>query len=364
MNEKFAIDYVEKYRINLKRYGDYIKEECTRFYQNETIAKKLEPIVEQITQASNKAKEEKERIRDEISAKKTLLNEENNANYDISAFDYNCLPEFPDLLSFYKSILDEIPLVFLTDLTHLKKFAKKYIETKKQSNIDQSLSTSSAFNNLNQFPIVSKPFCAPSIADLPKPDFSLFGAQETGFSIHLNSTENDNISSKSANQMSFPKRSSSPILTSLPSLDTLSHNIKVSPNASTPNSLVKQSNEKSISPIGQPLQTLSSNESKVIREEKSNHQNNESKLVINAQQIHSNSSNLGPKQSYSSQTTNVSLNQKSSQNTSSESSISKLSAAQIKLLAKLKEKYTDLSELVIILFFFTKFFLNSCYKYI
>ncbi|CAG2183024.1 unnamed protein product, partial [Oppiella nova] len=38
INEKLAIDYIEKYQKNLKKYGGYIRGECNRFVQNPTIA--------------------------------------------------------------------------------------------------------------------------------------------------------------------------------------------------------------------------------------------------------------------------------------------------------------------------------------
>ena len=130
LSEKLALDYIEKYRNDLKKYGDYIRLECTRFYQNHLMATKLEPIVEQITEASNKAKAEKVKIRTKIAAQKLMLSEEINPKYDVFVFDYKSLPQFPDLLNFYKNIIDEIPVEFFDDINLIKRSAKEFIKWK------------------------------------------------------------------------------------------------------------------------------------------------------------------------------------------------------------------------------------------
>lgn len=318
MNEKFAMDYIDKYRLNLKKYGDYIREECNRFYQNETIAKKLEPIVEQITQASFKAKEEKERIRDTITSTQMILNEEINANLDVLPFDYNCLPQFPDLLSFYKSILDEIPLIFLADLTQLKMFANKYIQTKKQSNVEQSLTNGSAYEELNTFQTLSNPlFRSPNIEDLPH---NVFGIDDK----FNNNFLSEDKTSQSVNELPFPKN-----VNTLPNnpFNHLSNGItsNVEPKSSTP-----KPNEKAIPPIGQPLQT------QVIECAENNGVSNESTIEAKAETIDPIVSKC--------ETKNTAFSQNSLVNSSSNALKPNLSQAQSKLLVKLREKYNHLSE--------------------
>ena len=352
-----SIDAIERYRNNLKKFGDYIRQEVNRFYQNEEMALKLKPIVDQISNASNHIKQEKEKIRQSVRTCEQALRNGKDLDLDAISFSVESLPEFPDLLPFYKNILDEIPLVFLNDLTQLKRLANNFIQTKKKlsntvTNISQinSLSLSLPFGddpkpslNSIELPSVSNTiFSAPNISDLPKPDFNTLP--------HKSSVEN----TTPALELSFP-RSSSPIplpdsivdepLSSSTLLDIIPSNNKTKDNP--------------ISPIGKPFQPVIDLKAICAENVKNSHQKNTLSAIGESVRKNSNDLKLetdpirapnNPIPRFAKQKTMAESIPMVSAPPVVEAPKPILNQAQSKLLVKLKEKYPHMSESVVINF--------------
>ena len=251
MKEKIAIEYIEKFQLNLKKYGDFIRQEANRFYSNDSMSKKLQPIVEQLTSASAQAKEEKEKIRQSVATARQQIKVNKDFDLDNFTLDSISLPDLPDLLTFYKSILDGIPTVFLSDLSQLKRMANDLIQNKipVSSGLSIGLSfggeSSSPLKAVHPLPSASNSMFAvpPKISELPKPDFNTLPLKPSSEAIPIKEPP-------PALDLNFP-RSLSPI--------PLPHSIIEDSTPSPPLLDIitpAQMKERSISPIGKPVQQL------------------------------------------------------------------------------------------------------------
>lgn len=133
LSQKYALDSIEKYKNDLKIYSDYIAIELKRFEQNEVMSQKLRAIVEQISDAKNRVKEEEERL----EAYKALQNTNELDENDVFFFDGKRLPQLPDLLQFSNSFIEEIPVEFLSDVNLMKNSAKELNEHKTSADFSQ-----------------------------------------------------------------------------------------------------------------------------------------------------------------------------------------------------------------------------------
>ncbi|CAG2172214.1 unnamed protein product [Oppiella nova] len=107
------VDHYEDLLINC--FGVYVREEYDRFAAIPAMAKKLEPIMDQMRRAFATIDELKDRLKYGSDGKRDI-----NGNVEEKAVVtgewhelvevVHCLPEFPDLLAFYKSVLDDIPI--------------------------------------------------------------------------------------------------------------------------------------------------------------------------------------------------------------------------------------------------------------
>ncbi|CAG2114735.1 unnamed protein product, partial [Medioppia subpectinata] len=187
---------------------------------------------------------DKEKLKKLFAAKRETIKEDVTVEFDDLVFDPKSLPEFPDLFEFYKTILDEIPLIFFNDLSQIKRFANNCVQQSIESRSEQkkptvgdqlpstlapTLPPPTTSSSLYTPPEYSLPTCAqtlfsmsPNVKDLPKPDFSLLTSKDnTMNALPLKPAE---PAVTSALELTFPRNPSPiPIYSQLPntSADTL-----------------------------------------------------------------------------------------------------------------------------------------------
>ncbi|XP_054168788.1 myosin-G heavy chain-like [Oppia nitens] len=228
INEKLAIDYIRKYETLVKEYGVSIRDECNRFVKNPDMTKKLEPIVEQMKQCLKRAGDERKRIEEMVKNKRDLLMKKNIIggdydgddddlpDFDDIDFTINPLPDLPELLKFYKSILDEIPDMYLADMSKMQRsitmMANININNNNNNNHQQSINHSSMTakdNTLNKSLLFDNnclPFPSPSSASvehsLAAVSKSLFVTAPTSLITQTSQTADQSLSTSSGKKMS------------------------------------------------------------------------------------------------------------------------------------------------------------------
>ncbi|XP_054160005.1 uncharacterized protein LOC128958215 [Oppia nitens] len=159
---KLANKWCELYKNLLHTYGQCMQNECNRYLNHEDMAYRLRPLVEQLTIATDWFKRQKKYIRQQTAILKRRVNETTDGVVDFTdidndldvLFDRTAVPDLPNVLKFYQSIIDEfVPKIAIQTQDIVVNVVEDTLECESNDNMNTKTVINITDNPVNSHPV-------------------------------------------------------------------------------------------------------------------------------------------------------------------------------------------------------------------